>query len=153
MITFKNEWLENKQFYEEKAGTCKVVKLDANKAQSQYTTARGLNFKIVGHLFQAAAQHVSVLGLYFSTLCIETPFYCVAFLESSPGCLHDVPNGYPTPTRYPIFFRYPTWFKFENHRVAGTPKFMVLPHNLRKPKVSDITRHFSHSQNDWKFYL
>ena len=87
--------LENKQFYEEKARTCKVVELDTNKAQSQYTTARGLNFKIVGHLFQAAAQHVSVLGLYFSTLCIETPSYCVAFLESSSGCLHEVPNGYP----------------------------------------------------------
>ena len=56
--------LENKQFYEEKARTCKVVELDTNKAQSQYTTARGLNFKIVGHLFQAAAQHVSVLGLF-----------------------------------------------------------------------------------------
>ena len=136
--------LENKQFYEEKARTCKVVELDTNKAQSQYTTARGLNFKIVGHLFQAAAQHVSVLGLYFSTLCIETPSYCVAFLESSSGCLHEVPNGYPNPTCYPIFFRYPTRFKFENHWVAGNPKFMVLPHNL--PKVSGITRHFSHSQ-------
>ena len=144
MIILKMNGLENKQFYEEKARTCKVVELDTNKAQSQYTTARGLNFKIVGHLFQAAAQHVSVLGLYFSTLCIETPSYCVAFLESSSGCLHEVPNGYPNPTCYPIFFRYPTRFKFESHWVAGNPKFMVLPHNL--PKVLGITRHFSHSQ-------
>ena len=46
------------------------------------------------------------------------------------------PSGYPNPTRYPVFHSIPdpTRFSFENHRVAGNPKYRVLPnsgwHNL-----------------------
>ena len=49
-----------------------------------------------------------------------------------------VPNGYPNPTRYPVFLSIPdpTQFSFENHRVAGNPKYRVLP------DISDISRYF-----------
>ena len=58
-----------------------------------------------------------------------------------------VPNGYPNPTRYPVFSSIPdpTRFNFENHRVAGNPKYRVLPDisgNTRSfgyyPKFSDL---------------
>ena len=58
-----------------------------------------------------------------------------------------VPNGYPNPTRYPVFSSIPdpTRFNFENHRVAGNPKYRVLPEisgNTRSfgyyPKFSDL---------------
>ena len=59
-----------------------------------------------------------------------------------------VPNGYPNPTRYPVFFSIPdpTRFSFENHRVAGNPKYRVLPDISGKPEVSGITRYFGYSQ-------
>ena len=40
-----------------------------------------------------------------------------------------VPNGYPNPTRYLVFSSLPdpTRFSFANHRVAGNPKYRVLP--------------------------
>ena len=34
---------------------------------------------------------------------------------------------WPMMAGYLIFFRYPTRFGFENHRVAGNPKYRVLP--------------------------
>merc|ERR1712130_718762 len=39
------------------------------------------------------------------------------------------PSGYPNPTRYPVFLLIPdpTRFSFENHRVAGNPKYRVNP--------------------------
>ena len=43
-------------------------------------------------------------------------------------------------TRY--FIRYPTRFSFENHRVAGNPKYRVLPDISGKPGVSGVTRYF-----------
>ena len=60
----------------------------------------------------------------------------------------SVPNGYPNPTRYPVFFSIPdpTRFSFENHRVAGNPKYRVLPDISGKPEVSGITRCFGYSQ-------
>ena len=42
-------------------------------------------------------------------------------------------------TRY--FICYPTRFSFENHRVAGNPKYRVLPEISGKPGVSGITRY------------
>ena len=59
-----------------------------------------------------------------------------------------MPNGYPNPTRYPVFFSIPdpTRFSFENHRVAGNPKYRVLPDISGKPEVSGITRYFGYSQ-------
>ena len=46
-----------------------------------------------------------------------------------PDCPQSVPNGYPNPTRYPVFSSIPdpTRFNFENLRVAGNPKYRVLP--------------------------
>ena len=43
-----------------------------------------------------------------------------------------MPNGYPNPTRYPVFSSIPdpTRFNFENLRVAGNPKYRVLPEIL-----------------------
>ena len=54
----------------------------------------------------------------------------------------------PNPTRYPVFFSIPdpTRFSFENHRVAGNPKYRVLPDISGKPEVSGITRYFGYSQ-------
>ena len=51
-----------------------------------------------------------------------------------------VPNGYPNPTRYPVFSSIPdpTRFNFENHRVAGNPKYRVLP------EISGNTRSFGY---------
>ena len=48
------------------------------------------------------------------------------------------PSGYPNPTRYPVFLLIPdpTRFSFENHRVAGNPKYRVLPDISGKPEVS-----------------
>ena len=47
-----------------------------------------------------------------------------------------MPNGYPNPTRYPVFSSIPdpTRFNFENHRVAGNPKYRVLPDISGKPE-------------------
>ena len=58
------------------------------------------------------------------------------------------PSGYPNPTRYPVFHSIPdpTRFSFENHRVAGNPKYRVLPDISGKPEVSGITRYFGYSQ-------
>ena len=68
-----------------------------------------------------------------------------------------MPNGYPNPTRYPVFSSIPdpTRFNFENLRVAGNPKYRVLPEILGNtlsfgyypkfrvlPEVSGITRCF-----------
>ena len=52
-----------------------------------------------------------------------------------------VSSGYPNPTRYPVFHLLPdpTRFSFENHRVAGNPKYRVFPSG--KPGVSGITRY------------
>ena len=52
----------------------------------------------------------------------------------------SVPNGYPNPTRYPVFSSIPdpTRFNFENLRVAGNPKYRVLP------EVSGNTRSFGY---------
>ena len=54
-----------------------------------------------------------------------------------------VSSGYPNPTRYPGFHLLPdlTRFSFENHRVAGNPKYWVLPEISCKPGVSGITRY------------
>ena len=54
-----------------------------------------------------------------------------------------VSSGYPNPTRYPVFHLIPdpTRFIFENHRVAGNPKYRVLPEISGKPGVSGITRY------------
>ena len=54
-----------------------------------------------------------------------------------------VSSGYPNPTRYPVFHLLPdpTRFSFENHRVAGNPKYRVLPEISGKPGVSGITRY------------
>ena len=62
--------------------------------------------------------------------------------------LWAVPNGYPNPTRYPVFFSIPdpTRLSFENHRVAGNPKYRVLPDISGKPEVLGITRYFGYSQ-------
>ena len=51
-----------------------------------------------------------------------------------------MPNGYPNPTRYPVFSSIPdpTRFNFENHRVAGNPKYRVLP------EISGNTRSFGY---------
>ena len=55
----------------------------------------------------------------------------------------SVSSGYPNPTRYPVFHLLPdpTRFSFENHRVAGNPKYRVLPEISGKPGVSGITRY------------
>ena len=57
--------------------------------------------------------------------------------------LEAVSSGYPNPTRYPVFHLLPdpTRFSFENHRVAGNPKYRVLPEISGKPGVSGITRY------------
>jgi len=57
--------------------------------------------------------------------------------------LQAVSSGYPNPTRYPVFHLIPdpTRFIFENHRVAGNPKYRVLPEISGKPGVSGITRY------------
>ena len=54
--------------------------------------------------------------------------------------LQAVPNGYPNPTRYPVFSSIPdpTRFNFENLRVAGNPKYRVLP------EISGNTRSFGY---------
>ena len=54
-----------------------------------------------------------------------------------------MPSGYPNPTRYPVFHSIPdpTRFSFENHWVAGNPKYWVLPDISGKPGVSGITRY------------
>ena len=54
--------------------------------------------------------------------------------------MRAVPNGYPNPTRYPVFSSIPdpTRFNFENLRVAGNPKYRVLP------KISGNTRSFGY---------
>ena len=54
--------------------------------------------------------------------------------------MEAVPNGYPNPTRYPVFSSIPdpTRFNFENHRVAGNPKYRVLP------EISGNTRSFGY---------
>ena len=51
-----------------------------------------------------------------------------------------MPNGYPNPTRYPVFSSIPdpTRINFENHRVAGNPKYQVLP------EISGNTRSFGY---------
>ena len=50
----------------------------------------------------------------------------------------------PNPTRYPVFSSIPdpTRFNFENHRVAGNPKYRVLPDISGKPGFSGVTRYF-----------
>ena len=75
---------------------------------------------------------------------------CIQFLspsispssQSSSSTTHSwpVPNGYPNPTRYPVFSSIPdpTRFNFENLRVAGNPKYRVLP------EVSGNTRSFGY---------
>ena len=57
-----------------------------------------------------------------------------------PRALGPVPNGYPNPTRYPVFSSIPdpTRFNFENDRVAGNPKYRVLP------EISGNTRSFGY---------
>ena len=57
--------------------------------------------------------------------------------------MDSVSSGYPNPTRYPVFHLIldPTRFSFENHRVAGNPKYRVLPEISGKPGVSGITRY------------
>ena len=59
--------------------------------------------------------------------------------------LHTVPNGYPNPTRYPVFSSIPdpTRFNFENLRVAGNPKYWVLP------EISGNTRSFGYYPKFW----
>ncbi len=54
----------------------------------------------------------------------------------------------PNPTCYPVFcpIPNPTRFSFENHRVAGNPKYRVLPDISGKPEVSGITQYFGYSQ-------
>ena len=55
-----------------------------------------------------------------------------------------MPSG--NPTRYPVFHPIPdlTRFSFENHRVAGNPKYRVLPDISGKPEVSGITQYFGY---------
>ena len=59
-----------------------------------------------------------------------------------------VPNRYPNPTRYPVFFWKPdlTQFCFENHQVAGNPKYRVLPDISGKPEVLGLTQYFACTQ-------
>ena len=69
----------------------------------------------------------------------------VTILPRSSGLSGQRPvsSGYPNPTRYPVFHLLPdpTRFSFENHRVAGNPKYRVLPEISGKPGVSGITRY------------
>ena len=57
----------------------------------------------------------------------------------------SVPNGYPNPTRYPVSSSIPdpTRFNFENHGVAGNPKYRVLP------EISGNTRSFGYYPKFW----
>ena len=59
--------------------------------------------------------------------------------------LTAVPNGYPNPTRYPVFSSLPdpTWFSFENHQVAGNPKYRALL------DISGNTRYFGLPATRW----
>ena len=75
-------------------------------------------------------------------------------LTSCSDCLckllrgwEPVPSGYPNPTWYSVFHSIPdpTRFSFENHRVAGNPKYRVLPDISGKPEVSGITWYFGYS--------
>merc|ERR1712001_663771 len=83
-------------------------------------------------------------ALASASKCMANPFWKVV-LSRYP---QPVPNGYPNPTRYPVFFSLPdpTRYSFENHRVAGNPKYRVLPDISGKPEVSGITRCFGYSQ-------
>ena len=62
--------------------------------------------------------------------------------------LFPVPSRYLDPTRYPVFLSIPdpTRFSFENHQVAGNPKYRVLPGISGKHEVLGITRYFGYSQ-------
>ena len=77
--------------------------------------------------------------------CAFISFQLIEIIGNISG---SVPNGYPNPTRYPVFFSIPdpTRFSFENHRVAGNPKYRVLPDISGKPEVLGITRYFEYSQ-------
>ena len=69
------------------------------------------------------------------------PKKCLLLLpEPILGNRSSVPNGYPNPTRYPVFSSIPdpTRFNFENLRVAGNPKYRVLP------EISGNTRSFGY---------
>ena len=82
---------------------------------------------------------------------------CHIFCQNSRPCdlwvdlvwshyiLRSVPNGYPNPTRYPVFSSIPdpTRFNFENLRVAGNPKYRVLP------EISGNTRSFGYYPKFW----
>ena len=54
----------------------------------------------------------------------------------------------PEPDPLPGIFSIPdpTRLSLENHRVAGNPKYRVLPYISGKPEVSGITRYFGYSQ-------
>ena len=86
---------------------------------------------------------------FYTDLCL---FICLLKeLETEQAkshWLHSGPSGYPNPTRYPVFHSIPdpTRFSFENHRVAGNPKYRVLPDISGKPEVSGITQYFGYSQ-------
>ena len=57
-----------------------------------------------------------------------------------------VPSGYPNPTWYTVFHSIPdpTRFSFDNHRVAGNPKYRVLPDISGKSQVSGTTQYFGY---------
>ena len=57
--------------------------------------------------------------------------YDMVFFRKWLGVL----NSYPSLTHYPVFFLCQTQFSFENRRVAGNPKYGVLPDISGKPKV------------------
>ena len=81
----------------------------------------------------------------YKSLYWRIRFHCdkpTLFLYSWEN-IYTVSSGYPNPTRYPVFHLLPdpTRFSFENHRVAGNPKYRVLPEISGKPGVSGITRY------------
>ena len=108
-----------------------------------------INLKIAGNILARALQHLTVSWILIAYWRLEIESNCFFFLHSNTWQKHPsprsaisrpVPNGYPNPTRYPVFSSIPdpTRFNFENHRVAGNPKYRVLP------EISGNTRSFGY---------